>query len=74
MKRFVMRWAVLFIAANLFGFVVHGLLLQGDYAASPQLLRRQQDANRHFVYMLIGFALNMLIFHSSWPQLAVNLQ
>src|SRR6201984_823909 len=56
MKRFVLRWAVLFIAANVFGFVVHGLLLQGDYAASPQLLRTQEDANRHFVYMLIGFA------------------
>jgi hypothetical protein len=56
MKRFVLRWAVLFIAANVFGFVVHGLLLQGDYAASPRLLRTQEDANRHFVYMLIGFA------------------
>jgi hypothetical protein len=51
MKSFVLRWAVLFIAANVFGFVVHGLLLQGDYAASPQLLRTQEDANRHFVYM-----------------------
>ena len=56
MRRFVLRWAVLFIAANVFGFVVHGLLLQRDYAASPQLLRTQGDANRHFVYMLIGFA------------------
>jgi len=56
MKRFVLRWAILFIAANIFGFVVHGLLLQGDYAATPQLLRTQDDANRHFVYMLVGFA------------------
>lgn len=56
MKRFVLRWSVLFIAANVFGFVVHGLLLEGDYAASPQLLRTQEDANRHFVYMLVGFA------------------
>jgi hypothetical protein len=48
MKRFVLRWAVLFIAANLFGFVVHGLLLQGDYAASPQLLHtaRRESALR----------------------------
>lgn len=56
MKRFVLRWAVLFVTANIFGFVVHGLLLQPDYAASPQLLRTQADANRHFVYMLAGFA------------------
>jgi hypothetical protein len=56
MKRFVLRWAILFIAANIFGFVIHGLLLHGDYAANPQLLRTQDDANRHFVYMLIGFA------------------
>lgn len=57
MKSFVLRWAVLFIAANVFGFVVHRLLLQGDYTASPQLLRTQEDANRHFVYMLVGFRL-----------------
>ena len=56
MKRFLLRWAVLFVAANVFGFVVRGLLIQGDYAASPQLLRTQDDANRHFVYMLLGFA------------------
>jgi hypothetical protein len=59
MKRFVLRWSVLFIAANVFGFVVHGLLLQGDYAANPQLLRTQEDANRHFVYMPMGFAFRL---------------
>ena len=56
MKRFVLRWAVLFVTANIFGFVVHGLLLQQDYATNAQLLRTQADSNRHFAYLLVGFA------------------
>jgi hypothetical protein len=35
MKRLVLRWAVLFVATNVFGFVVHGLLLQGGLCRQP---------------------------------------
>lgn len=55
MKSFVLRWAVLFIAANVFGFVVHGLLLQGDYcrqSATPAHTGRRESALRVHAYRI----------------------
>lgn len=55
MKKFVLRWFVVFVLANVLGFLIHGVLLKGDYTANQQLLRTEQDANAHFGYMLLGF-------------------
>ena len=43
------------------GFVVHGLILDGDYKALPNLFRSETDAQGYFPFMiiahiLIGFA------------------
>jgi magnesium-transporting ATPase (P-type) len=56
MGKFLLRWLVVFIVANVLGFVVHELLLKADYAANQQLLRTQQGAQAHFIYMLLGLA------------------
>jgi hypothetical protein len=57
MGKFLLRWLVVFIVANVLGYVVHGVLLKGDYAANQQLLRTEQDAQQHFIYMLLSFAI-----------------
>ena len=52
-KQFVISVVVVFIAAMLAGFVVHGLLLHDDYSKLvPNVFRTPKDAEGHFVYML----------------------
>jgi hypothetical protein len=47
------------------GFVVHGLLLAGDYQAlTPQVMRSEADAQAHMGYMLLAHVL--LAFGFSW--------
>jgi len=54
-KRFVISVVVMFVATMAAGFVVHGLLLHGDYAKLvPNVFRSPEDSERHFVYMLLA--------------------
>ncbi|MGZ5097506.1 MAG: DUF1761 family protein [Usitatibacter sp.] len=54
-KRFLVSVVVMFVASMITGFVVHGLLLQGDYAKLvPSLFRSPQDSESHFAYMLLA--------------------
>jgi len=39
------------------GFIVHGLLLGGDYLKLPQLFRAHDDAQGYFVWMAIAHVL-----------------
>jgi len=69
-KRFWVCGIVVSIAAMLLDFLVHGLLLQGDYNAlvSQGLMRSPEDA-RHFMpymaaaHLLIGYGLTWLYMH-----------
>ena len=61
-KRFWISGLTLTIAAAVLGFVVHGLLLNADYAAlvTAGIMRAPQDANHYMQWMLtadlaIGF-------------------
>lgn len=56
-KQFILSVVVLFIASLALGFIVHGVLLSGDYAAQPALMRTEADAQRHFPAMLLAHAL-----------------
>jgi hypothetical protein len=56
-KRFVIAWIVLFVAWMVEGFIVHGLLLAGDYLKLPQLFRAHDDAQGYFVWMAIAHVL-----------------
>jgi len=53
-KRFLLAWIVLFIAWFLGSFVVHGMLLHGDYAALPNLFRKEADAQNFFPLMILA--------------------
>lgn len=66
-KRFWICGLLVSIAAMLLDFVVHGLLLQGDYNAlvAAGIMRDPTDASRYMPYMvaahlLIGFGLTWL--------------
>jgi hypothetical protein len=66
-KRFWICGILVSIAALLLDFVVHGLLLQGDYNAlvASGIMRSPEDANHYMPYMvaahlLIGFGLTWL--------------
>jgi membrane protease YdiL (CAAX protease family) len=56
--RFLVSVVVLFIVSMVLGFVVHGLLLGGDYQKlTPNLFRTEPDSQAHFAWMLIAHVL-----------------
>jgi hypothetical protein len=56
-KKFVISSVALFVVSMIFGFVVHGLLLAGDYGQLPTLMRTQEDAGAHFHFMIVAHLL-----------------
>lgn len=54
MKSFVISAVALVVVCLLLGFVVHGWLLQGDYAQLPNLFRPEKDAQNYFPFMLFA--------------------
>ena len=56
-SRFWISVGVMFVLAFLIGFLVHGVLLHGDYAGLPNLLRPQEEAQYYFGWMLLAHAL-----------------
>jgi hypothetical protein len=53
-KKFLVAWLVLFVVWMLGSFIVHGMLLYGDYAALPHLFRPEADAQNYFPFMLLA--------------------
>lgn len=53
-KKFFIAWAVVFVAWMLGSFVVHGTLLQADYARLPNLFRAEADAEKYFPLMILA--------------------
>jgi len=53
-KQFIISVVVLFVWTMVVGFLVHGLLLQAEYAALPDLFRPTAEAQEFFGYMLAG--------------------
>ncbi len=56
MKKIVISSVALFVASMLLGFLVHGLLLAGDYGASG-LMRPVEDQESMFPFMILGHVL-----------------
>ena len=52
--RFWISVVVATVLSLLGGFVVHGLLLHGDYAQLPNLLRTETDAQGYFTWMILA--------------------
>ena len=59
-KKFWISGLVLGIASLLLGFLVHAVLLDGDYAKLPNLFRSEADAGKHFPFMLLAHLLTGL--------------
>ena len=53
-KRFALAWLVLFIAWFLGSFVVHDVLLHADYAAMPNLMRKEAEMQNFFPLMILA--------------------
>lgn len=53
-KKFFIAWLVVFVVWMLGSFVVHGLLLQADYAKLPNLFRPEADSQQYFPLMLLA--------------------
>src|SRR5690606_37464068 len=63
-KRFWVCGIVVAMAALVFGFVIHGLLLRGDYLAHAALYRSQAEASARFPWIMIAYAL--IGFSMTW--------
>ena len=55
MKKMALTILVVFVVFTVLNFVIHGVLLTAIYQQTPQLLRAEQDAQHHTLYMLLGF-------------------
>jgi hypothetical protein len=53
-KKFFIAWAVVFVAWMVGSFVVHGTLLQADYAKLANLFRTEADAQQYFPLMILA--------------------
>ena len=56
-KKFVISSLVMAVAALLLGFLVHGMLLQADYARLTGIFRPESDAQGYFGFMLLAHLL-----------------
>ena len=45
---------VTFVVVMMLGFLVHGVMLHGDYAKLPNLMRPEDDAQKLFHFMLLA--------------------
>lgn len=53
-KKFLIAWAVVFVAWMAGSFLVHGVLLHDDYAQLPNLMRTETEAQQYFPLMLLA--------------------
>jgi hypothetical protein len=53
-KKFAIAWLVIFVLWMLGGFIVHGALLQADYAQLTNLFRPESDQQHYFPLMILA--------------------
>jgi len=53
-KKFAIAWVAIFVAWMAGSFIVHGLLLHGDYARLSNLFRPEADAQQYFPLMILA--------------------
>ncbi len=63
-KRLLISVVVMFVASMGLGFLVHGLLLNQQYAQLPNLFRTPEDSANYFPYMLFAHVLIAIGFVS----------
>ena len=53
-KKFFIAWLLIFVVWMIGSFVVHGALLEADYAKLPNLFRPETDAQQYFPFMILA--------------------
>jgi hypothetical protein len=53
-KKYMIVWALIFVAWFLGSFLIHGVLLHSDYAQLPNLFRTDADAQKYFPLMILA--------------------
>jgi hypothetical protein len=53
-KTFVWSVIAMFLMSMILGFVVHGVLLGGEYAKLMNIFRTPEDSQHHFQYMILA--------------------
>lgn len=53
-KRFFAAWLAVFVVWMAGSFLVHGVLLHGDYAQLPNLFRTEEDSQKYFPWMILA--------------------
>jgi len=56
-SRFFIAWLVVFIAWFIGSYIVHGVLLNGDYMALSMLFRTPADSQKYFPLMILAHVL-----------------
>ena len=56
-SRFFIAWVVIFIAWFIGSYIVHGVLLNGDYMALSMLFRTPADSQKYFPLMILAHVL-----------------
>ena len=53
-KKFLLAFLAVFVTWFLGSFVVHGVLLHGDYMGIQNIMRTEADSQRYFPYMILA--------------------
>ena len=59
-KKLALSWLVVFICVSVLNFLIHGILLSGDYQSLPQLMRPPIEGPKYMPYMFLAFAVYAL--------------
>lgn len=60
--KFLIAGVAGFLVSLFAGFLVHGMLLHGDYAQLPNLMRTEVDAQAHLPFMLVSHLIKGFAF------------
>jgi LytS/YehU family sensor histidine kinase len=67
MKRTLIATVVVFLAWDVLDFLIHGVLLQGTYAATPELWRPQAEMKMALMYLtVLVSALCFCTIYAKW--------
>ena len=53
-KRFWLSTLVIFVLVMITDFLLHGLILHGDYALLPNMMRTEADSQRYLGWMILA--------------------
>jgi hypothetical protein len=68
LKKTILAFVVIFVLTAVTNFLIHGILLQGVYHQTTNLLRGPQDGRAHAIFLLIGFFFFAVAFVWLYPR------